>query len=65
MNHTSCLQSFGPNKIYKTSEMSYSNYRFALLGKILDHKTGKSYNDYLQEKIFNPNNMINTKPIYR
>ena len=65
LNHTSGLQSFGSNRIYKKGEMSYSNYGFALLGKILEHKSGKSYNDYLLENIFKPNNMVNTKAIYR
>ena len=65
LNHTSGLQSFGPNRINKQGEMSYSNYGFALLGKILEHKTNKTYNNYLQENIFNPNNMVNTKAIYR
>ena len=31
LNHTSGLQSFGPNRINKQGEMSYSNYGFALL----------------------------------
>ena len=43
LNHTSGLLSFGPNRINKQGEMSYSNYGFALLGKILEHKTNKTY----------------------
>jgi CubicO group peptidase (beta-lactamase class C family) len=65
LNHTSGLQSFGRKRIYTKGEMSYSNYGFALLAKILEHKSGKTYNDYLQDNIFTPNNMVNTKAIYR
>ena len=64
LNHTSGLQSFGRHRIYKKGEMSYSNYGFALLGKILEHKSGKTYNNYLHDNIFAPNNMVNTKAIY-
>ena len=58
LNHTSGLQSFGRHRIYTKGEMSYSNYGFALLAKILEHKSGKTYNDYLQDNIFTPNNII-------
>jgi CubicO group peptidase (beta-lactamase class C family) len=39
---------------------SYSNAGFALLGKIIEVITGKSYYEYVKEVIFNPLKMINT-----
>ena len=38
----------------------YSNYGFALLGRIVARASGKSYNDYLKEKILTPLGMTAT-----
>ena len=41
-------------------KMSYSNSGFIVLGKIIEKTTGKTYADYLKEKILDPLNMTNT-----
>ncbi|MBN2395169.1 MAG: serine hydrolase, partial [Candidatus Atribacteria bacterium] len=43
---------FAPGEQYK-----YSNSGYILLGYIIEKVSGKSYEDYLQENIFNPLNM--------
>ena len=65
LNHTSGLENFGPkvNKDIK-GKYSYSNYGFALLGKIIEVESKKTYNDYMKEAIFNPLNMTNANTIY-
>lgn len=42
------------------TQFSYSNSGYVLLGAIIEKVTGKSYEQVLQEKIFNPLNMKNT-----
>ena len=65
LNHTSGLERFGPkiNKDIK-GKFSYSNYGYALLGKIIEAESQKNYNDYLKEAIFKPLNMTNANAIY-
>ena len=65
LNHTSGLQGFGHHIIYKKGEHHYSNYDFALLGKIIEIECKKSYHDCLKEKIFAPLNMTNTEARHR
>lgn len=49
LNHTSGLDSFS-SKIFKERKgnMSYSNYGFALLGKIIEIESGKNYDIYIK-----------------
>ena len=42
------------------SRDGYSNYGFVLLGAIIEKVSGKSYYDYVQEKIFTPADMTST-----
>jgi D-alanyl-D-alanine carboxypeptidase len=41
-------------------EFRYSNYGFILLGAIVEHVSGKSYYDYVEERIFKPAGMRST-----
>jgi CubicO group peptidase (beta-lactamase class C family) len=41
-------------------EFSYSNSNYALLGLIIERKTGQDFYAYVQEHIFNPAGMTNT-----
>ena len=59
LNHSSGLNSFSSSIISKRGTFSYSNYGYALLGKIIEKISKKSYHDYLDEKIFNDENQIN------
>ena len=66
LNHTSGLISFGSKVVNENKgNFSYSNYGFALLGKIIEEKSGKTYNEYMKEAIFNPLKMNDTEAIYR
>jgi len=42
------------------SASAYSNYGAALAGLIVEHKTGKSFNEYLAENFYNPLGMSRT-----
>jgi CubicO group peptidase (beta-lactamase class C family) len=65
LNHTSGLISFGSKVVNENKgNFSYSNYGFALLGKIIEEKSGKTYNEYMKEAIFNPLKMNDTEAIY-
>ena len=64
LNHTSGLASFSPNRVYEKGYFNYSNYGFALLGKIIEKKSGKNYNDYMNETIFKPLEMVNSHTKY-
>lgn len=61
LDHTSGLQQFGSRIKYEKGEHHYSNYGFALLGKIIEKECGKSYHECLKEKIFDPLQMTNTQ----
>ena len=65
LNHTSGLESFGRHKVYEKGYWNYSNYGFALLGKIIESVSSKSYQEYMNEKIFIPLNLTNTQAEYR
>ena len=64
LNHSSGLDSFSSHCIYNKGYFNYSNYGFALLGKIIEKETKKKYEDYMLEKIFKPLNMTNTHASY-
>ena len=42
------------------SQFRYSNAGYLLLGAVIEKITGRSYFDYVQERIFRPTGMINT-----
>jgi len=42
------------------TRMEYSNYGFILLGRIIELVSGKSYESYVQERIFRPAGMLHT-----
>ena len=65
LNHTSGLESFGSHKIYEKGNYHYSNYGFSLLGKVIESKSGMSYNDFMTKNIFTPLSMKDTKAEYR
>ena len=64
LNHSSGLDSFSSRRISKRGNFSYSNYGYALLGKIIEKESKKSYHEYLNETIFKPLNMINSYAKY-
>ena len=64
LNHSSGLDSFSSRRISKKGNFSYSNYGYALLGKIIEKESKKSYHEYLNETIFKPLNMINSYAKY-
>lgn len=41
--------------------ISYSNHGFALLGHIIEEVSGKSFNDYMNENLFTPLEMTNSR----
>ena len=65
LNHTSGLDSFS-SKINKErkGKMTYSNYGYSLLGKIIQLESKKKYDEYIKEKIFSPLNMTNADAKY-
>ena len=67
LNHTSGLESFGFHVIEENKgKYHYSNYGYALLGKILEKENNKKeYKDILKELIFSPLEMNNTNAEYR
>ncbi len=42
------------------SKWSYSNSGYILLGLVIEHVSGESYQDYVREHVFRPAGMINT-----
>ena len=64
LNHSSGLDSFSSHCIYNKGYFNYSNYGFALLGKIIEKESNKKYEDYMSETIFKPLKMINTHASY-
>ena len=64
LNHSSGLDSFSSYRIYNKGYFNYSNYGFALLGKIIEKESNKKYEDYMSETIFKPLKMINTHASY-
>ncbi len=47
------------------SRWAYSNYGFILLGRIIEEVSGRSYYDYVREKIFLPAGMKNTDSYWK
>lgn len=41
------------------SKFDYSNYGFILLGAVIERVSGQSYQDYIQQHVFNPAGMTN------
>lgn len=64
LNHTSGLDSFSSDRIYKKGFFNYSNYGFGLLGKIIEKQSKLSYQEYIKEKIFSPLGMSDTYAEY-
>lgn len=51
-------QTLYPSSVY----FQYSNLAMSLLGEIVSKKTGKNYNDYVEESILKPLQLNNTHP---
>ena len=51
---------YKPLEFTPGEKFSYSNSGYILLGYIIEKISGKSYEDYLRENIFQPLNMMNT-----
>jgi CubicO group peptidase (beta-lactamase class C family) len=60
LNHTSGLDSFSSSRVSQKGQYSYSNYGFALLGKIIEQKGSMPYKEYVKKNIFEPLEMQNT-----
>ena len=63
LNHTSGLDSFSSKRRFEKGIFHYSNYGYALLGKIIEKKIGGSYQDFIKKEIFEPLKMNNTNAI--
>ncbi len=64
LNHTSGLDAFSPKQPYKKGEFSYSNYGYSLLGKVIEKVSNMKYSKYVEENIFKPLGMNNTRAEY-
>ena len=64
LNHTSGLDSFNPKQVSAKGKFSYSNYGYSLLGKIIEKVSNMKYSKYVEENIFKPLGMNNTKAEY-
>ena len=64
LNHTSGLDAFSPKQPYKKGEYSYSNYGYSLLGKVIEKVSNMKYSKYVEENIFKPLGMNNTRAEY-
>jgi CubicO group peptidase (beta-lactamase class C family) len=51
-------QTLYPSSVY----FQYSNFAMSLLGEIVSRKSGKKYNDYVEENILKPLQLNNTHP---
>ena len=66
LNHTSGLESYGSRIIdERKGKYNFSNYGYALLGKIIENKNGMKYNDFMKKYIFKSLGMDNTWAEYR
>ena len=66
LNHTSGLESYGSHIIdERKGKYNFSNYGYALLGKIIENKNGMKYNDFMKKHIFKSLGMDNTWAEYR
>lgn len=55
------FQELQPKKLFEAGDkFQYSNTGYLLLGTIIERVSGKSFEEYLKEKIFEPLNMDNT-----
>ena len=64
LNHTSGLDSMTRKITGKRGTFAYSNYGFALLGKIIEKVSKKTYHNYMKETIFEKLNMNNSYAEY-
>ena len=64
LNHTSGLDSMTRKITGKRGTFAYSNYGFALLGKIIEKVSKKTYHNYMKETIFEKLNMKNSYAEY-
>ena len=64
LNHTSGLDSFNPKQVSAKGKFSYSNYGYSLLGKIIEKVSNMKYSKYVEENIFKPLGMNNTRAEY-
>ena len=64
LNHTSGLDAFIPKQVSAKGKYSYSNYGYSLLGKIIEKVSNMKYSKYVEENIFKPLGMNNTKAEY-
>ena len=64
LNHTSGLGEHQTLKNYKIINQqgthNYANVNYSLLGEIIETVSGKSYNDYITENLFEPLQLSNT-----
>lgn len=60
LNHTTGLDSFSREIVGKRGQFRYSNNGYALLGKIIEKVSGKTFNDYVKENIFDELDMKNS-----
>src|SRR5699024_3086465 len=55
------VKEYLPKRVFPAGEVAaYSNYGTALAGYIIEQVTGKSFSDYIEEKIYLPLQMQNS-----
>ena len=64
LNHTSGLDSFKPKRANSKGIFKYSNYGYSLLGKVIEKVSNMKYSQYVEENIFKPLEMFNTRAVY-
>ena len=64
VSHTSGIGIWNSKIIEEVGNFHYSNYGFALLGKIIEKESKKSYSEFMEEKIFRPLKMVNSHAKY-
>jgi len=53
-----------PLRFQAGTDWSYSNHGFGLLGQLVSEKSGQSYPDYIQQKVFAPLGLTDIVPSY-
>ena len=64
LNHTSGLDRSSSKDIGTKGKFNYSNYGYALLGKIIENVSKKKYSEFIQENIFTPLKMTHSHAKY-
>jgi CubicO group peptidase (beta-lactamase class C family) len=64
LNHTSGLDSFNPKRTTPKGKFSYSNFGYSLLGKVIEKVSNMKYSEYVNENIFKPLEMVNSRAVY-